>query len=152
DLPFAFLVNATQRGLEITAKTDRKTGPFHAVAVDTEKTLLPDSVDPATWSAHFWSLQQHQMGWVDAAQALRAAIPEETCTPESVRWAAETLYLEQQMGEEVDWLAEVTRTARRFSALTFSTSGLLYLTQAKTIEALLGAARTRRDGTVRPHE
>ncbi|MCB9742563.1 MAG: hypothetical protein H6740_08190 [Alphaproteobacteria bacterium] len=152
DRPFAFLVNATHQGLEITSKTDRKTGPFHAVALDPELSAAPDSVDIEEWSARFWGLQKYHMGWVDEAERLRDVNPGEVCTPESVRWAAEALHLEQEMDEDVGWLDEVTRTARRFSVLTFSTSGFLYLSQAKTIERLLGVRRARRDGAVRPNE
>ena len=49
-------------------------------------------------------------------------------------------------------MRRVKREARRFTRFTRSTSGFLYLSQLKTIDAALDASRESRGAKVRPNE
>ncbi len=146
---FGLLVNATEHGLELTVKKARKTGQIHGIALLPEDSEGAASLDEL--SERFWGQQHHHMGWLEEVDALESARPT-TCDAEGLRWAAEVVDLDERAQEIQDGVRRVKREARRFTRFTRSTSGFLYLSQLKTIDAALDASRESRGAKVRPNE
>ena len=150
---FGLLVNSTGQGLELTVKKERKTGAIHAVALLPEEALPEGAEGAATLDAlseRFWAQQDDQMGWVDELAALGP--PPETCNADGLAWAARVLELDRRSQEDLHAVRATKRDARGFTRFTRATSGFLYLSQLKTIDAALDATRQARGNEVRPNE
>lgn len=145
---FGLLVNSTEHGLELTVKKERKTGAIHAVG------LLPDEAEGAAsleeLHDRFWEQQQGQMGWLAELAELGPA--PQTCNADGLAWAARVLELDRRSEEDLKGVRATKREARGFTRFTRATSGFLYLSQLKTIDAALDATRESRGNEVRPNE
>ena len=146
---FGLLVNATHHGLELTAKRPRQTGRVHAVAVEPDE--AEGVADIEVLADRFWGQQKAHMGWAEEAAALDARKPS-SCDADGLRWAAEVLELDERSRHDTRWVRDVKVEARRFTRFTRGTSGFLYLSQLKTIDAALDATREYRGAKVRPNE
>lgn len=147
---FALIVNSTTRGVEIQAKSDRRIGHFHAVALDLDP--FEGRTEPMnTWSEQFWRVLDGHMAWEDRVVALSAQRPQ-GCSAEAVGWAASTLLLHEEVQAITEELHTLHRTARKFSRIIFATSGLLYVSQLKTLDVALDRSRRDRSDEVRPNE
>jgi hypothetical protein len=149
NVPFGFLVNSTEHGLELIVKRPRKTGFVHGVA------LVPDEAAGARTLVELqdrlWSQQQGHMGWLQEVEALKASQPAR-CEAGAKPWAARVVELSQRSHSDIQAVRKTRGEARRFSRITLFSSGLLYLFQLKTLDAVLDASRESRGATVRPNE
>ncbi|MED5374374.1 MAG: hypothetical protein VX899_25370 [Myxococcota bacterium] len=141
---FALVINASERGFEVLPKSKRRMGKGFAVAL--QPTLRPESEAVSDWFTAFWNTQAGHMGWTAELAALSA---QPQC---GQGWAAQVVELDQRITTERKELNQVWREARRFSRFTFTTSGLMYVTQAKTLDAALDNRREWRGTEVRPNE
>lgn len=148
---FNFVINASADGFEAEPKATRRTGPFHAVAVSSDygkKTTEED--DLSDW---LWSRQAGSMGWQAEADALAARAPTaEACAPEWISWAAEVVELNERIDADLESFRHLAGKAAHMSTFTFSTSGMFYILQLKTLDAMLDASRASRSDDVRPNE
>ncbi|MFT5585880.1 MAG: hypothetical protein ACI9VR_003475 [Cognaticolwellia sp.] len=108
--------------------------------------LVPESHGVTQLLRDFWQRQQGHMGWTAEVEALQAA-PECQDT-----WAAQVVELSERVDTEEKALRKAWRGARRYSRAIFVTSGLMYVTQAKSIDAALDNRREWRGEDVRPNE
>jgi hypothetical protein len=146
---FGLLVNATENGLEMTAKKPRRTGEIHAVAIRPDAAEGIRDIDAL--QAEFWGQQNHHMGWMAEVAALEQNKPS-SCDAKGLRWAAEVVELQERSKKDVKGVGAVKREARRFTRFTRGTSGFMYLSQLKTIDAALDATREKRGNELRPNE
>jgi hypothetical protein len=141
---FALVVNATHEGFEVRPKAWRRMGGGFAVAMTPD--LAPQSGDVTHFLDRFWQRQENHMGWTTELEALQAA-PQCEGT-----WAAQVIELDERVETEEKALRKAWRGARRYSRAIFATSGLMYVTQAKSIDAALDNQRDWRGTEVRPNE
>ena len=105
------------------------------------------------WQEAFWARLDGHMAWEEAVAPLVSAAPAQPgCDAASVQWAGETLWLQERMARDLNWMKAVVNDAAQFSTFTFLTSGFFYLTQIKTLDAALDASRVTRSDEVRPNE
>ena len=144
---FIFIVNTTEHGLTIESKARRHVGAFDLVAIDP---TIVESFPENRKETHavFWEQLNDQMEWQQRADALQQSKPS-TCDE---RWAAEVFFFEQNITDTIKGIKAVQREASRFRFFTFGTSGFLYVTQMKTLDAILDSSREWRSDTVRPNE
>jgi hypothetical protein len=133
----------------LTAKRPRQTGHVRAVAVEPDK--AEGVADIEVLADRFWGQQKDHMGWAEEAAALDARKPS-SCDADGLRWAAQVLELDERSRHDTRWVRDVKVEARRFTRFTRGTSGFLYLSQLKTIDAALDATREYRGAEVRPNE
>lgn len=141
---FALVINATHEGFEVRPKAWKRVGRGFAVAMVSE--LAPETTDVTQFLDGFWARQEGHMGWSAEVEALQAS-PQCEGT-----WAAEVVELHERIGAEEKALRKAWRGARRYSRAIFVTSGLMYVTQAKSIDAALDNRREWRGEDVRPNE
>ena len=141
---FALVINATHEGFEVRPKAWRRVGGGFAVAMLPE--LAPQAADVTQFLEAFWARQEGHMGWSAEVEALQASAQ---CQG---TWAAEVVELHERVNAEEKALRKAWRGARRYSRAIFVTSGLMYVSQAKSIDAALDNRREWRGTEVRPNE